>query len=260
MTDVEVPGTTTETPTDDTVADPTEDFDPAMMDHFPNFNHSGGLGGYGGMPHDLYGHDGIGSDYEFPYNSDYGYGQKNFLERHERAFHYLTIVLCLFLLWSFVTFHKDGVKNWWDRRRAAARYKRAKKDDSVSPAEEAGEFAGSDEEPTFMETIYATFTRDKSTKVTVEMEGGKTHQMDAQIGALQKVSELPFFLQQGCRYSGNGELAALSLVDLWLHDRARITLSLQQNGEAHTVGKTTTANMVRRARSFKVVILPQATR
>lgn len=199
-------------------------------------------------------------------NEDYGYyGDENFFQKmirtHGWVLNYITVVLVLMLVWSFIRFHQDGVKNWWGRRRAAARYKRAKKDDSLADAAEAGDnLSGAEEEPTFMETLKASFTKDRSSKCTVDLgSGAKTVTMDAQLGTLEKVSELPFLLQQACRYSGNGELAALSLVDLWLHDRARIQLT-QPNGNSHVVGTQTTPIMIRRARSFRITILPQTTR
>ena len=70
-------------------------------------------------------------------------------------------------------------------------------------------------------------------------------------------SSLP--LQESCRYSGLHELKAISLVDQWLHDRARITLT-DAAGKQHEVGRNVTPGMIRRARSFRVVLLPQNTR
>ena len=71
----------------------------------------------------------------------------------------------------------------------------------------------------------------------------------------------PFFLQEACKYSGVGEVAALSLVDAWLKERATISLVLPGAGQsARVVGKGTSPADVRRAKSFKVTVLPQATR
>jgi hypothetical protein len=241
---------------------------PDAGDDLPAYNGShhmpfGGDYPYGDL-HKFHGEDGMANRYNTDYsNDDYLYGDepwyKRLLRKHGWILNYITGVLLVFLFWSFVQFHKDPVKNWWGRRVAAARYKRAKKDDSI---EQAGEdpTAGSEDEPTFFETLKLAFTKDPTTKCVVEGVGGKAITMDVRIGSLQKVSELPFLLQEGCRYSGNGELAALSLVDLWLKDRAQISFTLP-NGQQQAVGKaTTTPAMVRKAKTFKVIILPQTTR
>ena len=78
------------------------------------------------------------------------------------------------------------------------------------------------------------------------------------VGTLKEVSELPFILQNACRNSGVGELAALSLVDLWIQDRARLQFVLKK--ATKTVGPDTTPSMLRRASSFKVTILPPKSR
>jgi len=222
-----------------------------LHNHFDMYG-EGGLAGVGNYDHFNHGDDGTAPDYM---NDDYYFNDEPFykrmLRKHGWALNYVTYVLIVFLVWSFLRFHQEGVKNWWTRRRAAARYKNAKKDDEAAEDTDGPE-------PSFMETLKATFTKDKSSKCTVDT-GVKVHTMDAQLGTLERVSELPFLLQQACRYSGNGELAALSLVDFWLHDRARIQLT-SADGQSHEVGKHTTPPMIRRARSFRITILPQTTR
>ena len=150
--------------------------------------------------------------------------------------------------------------NFWRRRKAAARYKRHKKDDAISAATEEGE-GGGEEEPTFYETLTAALTRDARVEATIDATsvGGKSHTIDAHVSTLEKVSELPFLLQESCRYSGVGELAAISLVDQWLHDRARITFT-DTSGRSTEVGRGVTPGAIRKAKAFKVVLLPQTTR
>ena len=173
----------------------------------------------------------------------------------------LTAVLVLFLILSIVRFHWDGILAFWRRRKAAARYKRNKKDDGLSVAQEDGGDDAGEEEPTLMETIKAVLMRDERAQCTIDSTsvGGRSYTIDAHVSTLEKVSELPFLLQESCRYSGVHELKAISLVDQWLHDRARITLT-DAAGKQHEVGRNVTPGMIRRARSFRVVLLPQNTR
>jgi hypothetical protein len=156
---------------------------------------------------------------------------------------------------------RDSVKAFWRRRKAAARYKRAKKDDTGGDDHEsAGMELAVEDEPSFYETLTATFTGDKRVECTVDLgSGGKTHTIDAFISTLEKVSELPFLLQESCKRSGVGELAALSLVDLWIHERARIQLT-EPSGMQREVGRGITPTMCLRATAFRVTILPQQTR
>ena len=185
-------------------------------------------------------------------------------ERAQRLFDVILVLSVLFLVVSCIRFHYDGVKNWWRRRVAAARYKRMKKSDTESGAvmevEPAAYASGPEDEPTFMETLKASITRDKQVTCVIDLgAGAKAHTIDASVGQLEKVSELPFHLQDACRYSGIGEVAALSLVDLWLKERALLEL-VRAEGGTKVVGKGTTPAEVRRAKSFKVTILPQSTR
>ena len=102
---------------------------------------------------------------------------------------------------------------------------------------------------------------DTHVKCTVELgDGGRSHTIDANVSKLEKVSELPFYLQDACRYSGIGEVAALSLVDLWLKERALIHLVPAGGAASRLVGKGSTPQDVRRAKAFKIVILPPTTR
>ena len=188
-------------------------------------------------------------------------------DKAQRIFDVILVVLVLYLILHFYRFHKDGVQNWWRRRVAAARYKKMKKHDTeegesveLEPTVE-GHLSGPEDEPTFMETLKLTLTRDKTVPCTIDLGGNafKPQTIDANVGKLEKVSELPFFLQEACRSSGHGELAALSLVDLWLKERAVIEL-IQPDGRTKAAGKGCTPSEARRAKGFKVTILPQSTR
>ena len=156
--------------------------------------------------------------------------------------------------------HSDSLKAFWRRRKAAARYKRSKKNDTGGESEEAGMDCAEEDEPSFYETLTATFTGDKRVECTVDLgTGSATHKIDAYVSTLEKVSELPFLLQESCKRSGIGELAALSLVDSWIHERARIQL-VEPSGAEREVGRTVTPAMCLRAKAFKVTILPPTTR
>jgi hypothetical protein len=171
--------------------------------------------------------------------------------------------IVLFLIASFVNLHLDSLKAFWRRRKTAARYKRSKKTDVEASAAglDNAELSGAeDDEPTFYETLTATFTSDKRAECVVDLgSGSKTHTIDAYVSTLEKVSELPFLLQENCKRSGVGELAALSLVDLWIHERAQIILT-DASGKTLEVGRETTPSQVRRAKTFRVNILPPPTR
>ena len=188
-------------------------------------------------------------------------------ETAQRVFDVILVLCVLFLILSFLRFHKQPVQDWWRRRVAAARYKKMKKhdteegDSAVDALEPSAEASGPEDEPTFMETLKLTLTRDKMVPCTIDLGGHafKPQTIDASVGKLEKVSELPFFLQDACRSSGHGELAALSLVDLWLKERAVIEL-VQGEGRTKAAGKGCTPAEVRRAKGFKVTILPQSTR
>lgn len=120
--------------------------------------------------------------------------------------------------------------------------------------------SGSDgDDPTVWETLCQTFTKDKAVECIVDTGDGRQQKVDAYLGKLEKVSELPFFLQDACRHSGVGELSALSLVDLWLRDRARLQFT-SPSGQEHTVDKGVTPSMLRKAKAFKATILPPTTR
>lgn len=200
------------------------------------------------------------SDPANPYLSQQSYWQRfihaysDFMDNHGRL---ILILIILFLVVSSFRFRKDLVQNWWRRRKAAARYKRAKKQDGGDYLEAAD--SSTEDDPSVWETFCQSFTKDKGVECMVDLGDGKTQKIDAQVGQLEKVSELPFMLQEACRYSGNGQLAALSLVDLWLRDRARLQFT-DASGAVQTVDKETTPSMLRRAKGFKVTILPQATR
>ena len=181
-------------------------------------------------------------------------------ERKHFILNVITAALLLFLAVSCFRFHLDGIKNWWRRRVAAAQYKKMKKDDNDKERGDPEDAPA----PTFLETLRATFTRDATRPCVVDI-GYTTHTIDVSCSALQKVSELPFILQEACRYSGVGEVAALSLVDLWLKERAIVQyVPLNGNGPVE-VGKGAVAQgitpaEVRKAKSYKVTILPQTTR
>jgi len=216
---------------------------------FPDYNPTG----YPGTDYN--------SDYEYPDFRPKWYELTN--ERKRTLLNALTIVLVAFLIISFIRFHLDGVKNWWRRRVAAARYKRHKKDDTseLETAHDDAYMSGAEDEPSIFETLKASLTRDVTASCTIDLgTGGATHTIDASVGKLEKVSELPFFLQEACRFSGVGELAALSLVDLWLKHRALIEVVPAGGGSPAEVGPGTTPLAVRRAKSFRVTILPQSTR
>ena len=119
-----------------------------------------------------------------------------------------------------------------------------------------------EEAPSFYETLTQGLLS-RETRVECVVDTGsnavKPFTIDAHVSTLEKVSELPFLLQASCQRSGVGELAALSLVDLWLHDRARIQLT-EPSGMQREVGKGTTPAMCRRAKGFHVTILPPSTR
>jgi hypothetical protein len=184
---------------------------------------------------------------------------------NQRFLSYVNIAIVLFLVISCARFHKDGVQNWWRRRVAAARYKRMKKDDSSPDAEQeldsAPYVSGSEDEPTFFETLRATISADAQVPCTVDLgDGAGVHTIDASVAKLEKLSELPFCVQDACKVSGVPQLSALSLVDLWLKQRAVIYLLPAGGGAPVEAGKGVTPKDVRRAKGFRVTILPQSTR
>ena len=172
----------------------------------------------------------------------------------------LVLIACvLFLVVSCVRFNLEGMRSWWRRRVAAARYKRAKKEDSADDLDASHD--DDDVTPTFVQTLLASFTRDTQVPCTIDLgSGAKAVTIDACVASLERVSELPFLLQHACRFSGLSELAALSLVDLWLQRRATIHLVPANGGPEREVGKGVEPYDVRRAKSFRVTVLPPSTR
>ena len=113
-------------------------------------------------------------------------------------------------------------------RPSRAQYKRVKKHEGLAPADESGPdtmSGGEDEEIGLLEVVTSSFTSDASVPCVVDLGDGKaTRTCEAYVGTLEKVSELPFMLTEACRASGDPELGALSLVDLYLKDRIKVML------------------------------------
>ena len=169
------------------------------------------------------------------------------------------VALGLILAVSCLRLHLEGIRSWWRRRVAAARYKRAKKEDGADDLDASHD--DDDVAPTFVQTLLASFTRDTQVPCTIDLgSGAKAVTIDACVASLERVSELPFLLQHACRFSGLAELAALSLVDLWLQRRATIHLVPAKGGPEREVGKGVEPQDVRRAKSFRVTVLPPSTR
>ena len=152
-------------------------------------------------------------------------------------------------------------------RPSRAQYKRVKKHEGLTPADESGPdtmSGGEDEEIGLLEVVTSSFTSDASVPCVVDLGDGKaTRTCEAYVGTLEKVSELPFMLTEACRASGDPELGALSLVDLYLKDRIKLEYtSGSGKGEVKKVGKfgETTPDMLLKAKGFRVTVLAQTTR
>jgi len=174
----------------------------------------------------------------------------------------LIVFVAIFVL-NTIAYRKHDVIMWWRRRRLAAKYKRVKAD--AAGPDTAAELSGAedDEDLGMLEIVTSSFTADKSVECVVDLGDGKgTHTCDAyDMEKLEKLSELPFVLAESCRRSGDVELAAVSLVDLYLKDRLRLEYT-SASGEVKAVGKhgTTTPAMIRAAKSFRVTVLAPTTR
>ena len=98
-------------------------------------------------------------------------------ERKKFVLDVVSVVLILIILVSCFRFHIDGVKNWWRRRVAAARYNRLKKSD--------------------VEMLKASFKRDTHVTCSIDLGGYQSHTIDASVSQLEKTSELCAWTRRG---------------------------------------------------------------
>lgn len=243
---------------------PYDDFDGTT---FPGFNHTGSDFKYNPSNYKY-----NPKDYKFDDDSWNGFGYDWKRRWMERASHALTIVAVLIIAaWvlQFITYRKYDVMEWIRRRRMAAKYKRVKKHEGLATADEgpdtmSGGESGGEEDIGLLEVVASSFSADESVPCTVDLGDGKPAKTcEAYVGTLEKVSELPFMLSEACRRSGDPELGAFSLVDLYLKDRIKLEyVSGAGNGETKRVGKygETTPSMLLKAKSFKVTVLQPTTR
>ena len=234
-------------------------------------------------------HDNFGKGWKGPYD-DYDHDKwlADWKRRQwwdtakEKGMHSLTIVagavLAIFLLQLLQPFYFD-LKAWWHKRKAAARYKRIKKDAAeldeqdmsggeedvrayyYAPALTTLTHANLSQVP-FMEVLSSTFSSDKYVDCAVDLGDGKPPRTcPAFVGDLDRISELPFKLQEACKRSGDNELAALSLVDLYLKGRVMLQY-VSKAGELKIIGKAseTSPAMLLAAKGFRVTVLPPTTR
>ena len=169
----------------------------------------------------------------------------------------LIVLLVMYCLISLVRPYGADVSAFWRRRRMAAKYKRVKKSES-----EADAMSASEEEVGLFEMVASSLTADKYLDCVVDLGDAKpARTCSVDVADLEKTSELVFKLADGLKASGDVELGAVSLVDLYLKDRVRLEYTAS-SGETKLVGKAsvTTPDMLRNAKSFRVTILPQATR
>ena len=155
-----------------------------------------------------------------------------------------------------IHYRLPDIKACWRRRAAAAKYKRIKQ------GPEGAELAAADEEDLgVLEVLTASLAGDETVGVEVDLGDGTVRKCNAYISHIEKISELPFILNDACKHSSDGELQALSLVDLYLASRLKLQY-VAASGSTMDVGKfgTTTPAMLLGARSFKVFVLPQTTR
>ena len=113
-----------------------------------------------------------------------------------------------------------------------------------------------------LEVVTGTFTSDRSVECVVDLADGKpSRKVEAFVGDLEKISELPFMLTDSFRRSGDLELASMSLVDMYLKDRVKLEY-ITPKGETKTVGKAseTTPAALLSATGFRVTVLPPTTR
>lgn len=223
------------------------------------------------------------------------------MDRAYHALTIICILIIASWVLQFIMYRKHDVLEWIKRRRMAAKvparahvtcglrrlppipvtdrvrscpvlpqYKRVKKHEGLAPADEAGPDtmsggeSGGEEEIGLLEIVTSSFTSDASVPCVVDLGDGKaTRTCEAYVGTLEKVSELPFMLTEACRASGDPELGALSLVDLYLKDRIKLEYtSGSGNGDVKKVGKygETTPDMLLKAKGFRVTVLAQTTR
>jgi len=236
--------------------------DPMNYTGMGNYGDLGGLGDTD--PEYNFDHNKFGGDSNYNFDDDYGFGKPTLFQRFQRLLNdhqYLVwTVLILLAVAPYLRFGWDNIQTWWKRRKAATRYKRMKKADVGGEMEmAAADDAESDpgDEPSFFEVLCASVTSDKTVTCTIvdQCYDSKPRKIDVAAGSLEKVTELPFLLQEACRGSGIGELAALSLVDLWLKQRAQLQYT-SASGANVLFDKTTTVTQLRRAKSFRVTILP----
>ena len=248
----------------------TPDFDSSYGDEFDNigkgFNSSSSIGRMNSLDNFNYNHKDLGKGYDDDFKWDGGgynsWNQPRWQEYVSKGLNGILIVFIAIFVLNTIFYRKHDVMMWWRRRRLAAKYKRVKAD--AAGPDTAAELSGAeDDDLGMLEVVTASFTADKSVECVVDLGDGKgTHTCDAyDMEKLEKISELPFILADACRRSGNVELGAISLVDLYLKDRLRMQFT-SAAGELKTVGKanTTTPAMIRAAKGFRVTILAQTTR
>ena len=172
--------------------------------------------------------------------------------------HSLTIVagavLAIFLLQLLQPFYFD-LKAWWHKRKAAARYKRIKKD--AAELDEQDMSGGEEDVRAYFTMLLhsrrsrmQTFRRfplwrssrppspltSTSIAPSTSATASRHARAPAFVGDLDRISELPFKLQEACKRSGDNELAALSLVDLYLKGRVMLQY-VSKAGELKIIGK-----------------------
>ena len=201
------------------------------------------------------GYRGFGSSWWDEFKFDMKYRTKETVMKY-LANGLLVLLVSYCLLTLFRPYGADIVA-FWRRRRMAAKYKRVKKNESDA------ELSASEEEIGLFEVVASSLTADKYLDCVVDLGDAKpARTCSVDVADLERTSELVFKIADGLKASGDIELAAVSLVDLYLKDRVRLEYVAAKGGDTKLVGKAnvTTPDMLRNAKSFRVTVLPQTTR
>lgn len=110
----------------------------------------------------------------------------------------------------------------------------------------------------FLEVVTSSLTSGPVVECVVDLgDATEPRKCDVCVAELEKLSELPFVLTDGCKASGDAALIGLSIVDLFIRRTVQIEYMPPGREAFREVGdaKTTTPAQLRAATAFRVTVM-----
>jgi len=199
-----------------------------------------------GLPPEFHNHGIPYGDDDYFGDDEDGFSLTHFMEKYGAGF-LLFVFLVVFLPQLLGPCWQD-LKNLWQRRVQAARYRKVGG---------TAEMANAEEDVGFFDIVSSSLTAGPVVECVIDLNDGKEpRKCEACVAELEKISELPFVLTDACKASADPSLNSLSLVDLFL--RGALEMQFQPKEGAPLVdvksAKETTPAQLRAATGFRVTV------